>query len=215
LKRLNVSLTLRGIFLTAMAEAIPLLLLHFMVFSLSADNFNVLSTNFFKNLFKRKETKMWLKKIVLNHQKINVHFKIKIKFQILLIITQETKNRFLREEKMGWIRQYAIGINARTCNSASARGLFSKKMSFLKFFGGIKGFFILTRGKKVGKLLFTTHSLEAVRSLVQFLKPWANGTRPYGVPNPPFITLPLLYAVRIWCGGHWAYAHHRISYYNF
>ena len=42
---------------------------------------------------------------------------------------------------------------------------------------------VIFKKKEQGKLQFTTHSLEAVRSLVQFPKQWAYGTRPYGVPQ--------------------------------
>ena len=59
-------------------------------------------------------------------------------------------------------------------------------MSFFKFFGGIRGLFIMTRDleKNVGMLQFTTHKLETVQSLLQFLKPWAYGRTPHGPHQP-------------------------------
>ena len=62
--------------------------------------------------------------VVLNKKKINLHFKIKIRYQFLIIKIQGIKNRFRREDKIASVRQYAIGNIARTCNSASAQGLY-------------------------------------------------------------------------------------------
>ena len=60
---------------------------------------------------------------IINFKKFNLHFKIKIRYQINIVKIQEIKHRFWREDKIAKVRQYAIGIIARTCNSASAQGI--------------------------------------------------------------------------------------------
>jgi hypothetical protein len=74
------------------------------------------------NLRENKQ-RCWLKMVVLNQKKFNLHFEIKIRYQINIVKIQEIKYRFWREGKIASVRQYAIGNIARTCNSASAQGL--------------------------------------------------------------------------------------------
>jgi len=52
-------------------------------------------TNIFLSIYlKQKKRRCWLKIIVLNYKKFNLHFKIKIQFQFPTIIIQGIKNRF-------------------------------------------------------------------------------------------------------------------------
>jgi hypothetical protein len=65
--------------------------------------------------------------VVLNNKKFNLQFKIKIRYKFLIIKIQGIRNRFRRGDKIASVRQYAIGIIARTCNSASAKGLLDQE----------------------------------------------------------------------------------------